>query len=189
MARFYNKAEGIKLRELQMNDNNSILSPDEFNGIFTEYYSDLCCYAYGFVEDMDCCRDIVADAFGHTWENRDKIKLSTVGSFLYSCVKNRCIDHLRHQQAARNYLDQILLIAEADEEIPPEEHRNRLQTMKRIIGELPPKTRFVLEQCYFHNKKYNEVAEILDITPSGVKKHIMKALAILRQNMRTDKEI
>lgn len=34
-----------------------------------------------------------------------------------------------------------------------------------------------------NHKKYREVAEILDITSSAVKKHIMKALAILRERL------
>lgn len=165
-----------------MNDNSQhkIISAQEFDGIFTRYYSDLFYYAYEFVEDQEACRDIVADAFSTAWENRTRYRAEAVGSFLYSCVRNKCIDILRHNQAARQYISQIEKIAEEEENISPEEQEEVLTNMKRIIALLPPKTRFVLEQCYFHNKQYSEVAQILEISTNGVKKHIMKAFATLR---------
>jgi len=90
---------------------------------------------------------------------------------------------LRHDQAARQYVEYLQDVVEDDEGMTPEEYEERLRIVKQIISELPPRTRFVLEQCYFNNKKYQEVAEILDVTSSAVKKHIMKALSILRERL------
>ena len=88
-----------------------------------------------------------------------------------------------HDQAARQYAEYLQEAVEDEEGMTPEEYEERMNNVKQIISELPPRTRFVLEQCYFNNKKYREVAEILDITSSAVKKHIMKALAILRERL------
>ena len=49
---------------------------------------------------------------------------------------------------------------------------------------LPPKTRHVLEECYFNNKKYKEVADSLEVSTNAVKKHIVKALGLLRERCR-----
>ena len=46
------------------------------------------------------------------------------------------------------------------------------------------RTRYVLEECYFHRKKYAEVAENIGISINAVKKHIMKALNLLREEFR-----
>ena len=35
-------------------------------------------------------------------------------------------------------------------------------------------------QCYFEGKKYDEVAEILGLSRDGIRKNIMKGLALLR---------
>ena len=135
------------------------------------------------MEDSEICRDIVSDVFGQAWENVERLENATVGSFLYSCVRNKCIDYLRHDQAARQYAEYLQEVVEDEEGLTPEEYEERMNNVKQIISELPPRTRFVLEQCYFNNKKYREVAEILDVTSSAVKKHIMKALAILRERL------
>ena len=52
-----------------------------------------------------------------------------------------------------------------------------------IINTLPPKTKKVLEECYFNQKKYSEVAQMLNISTNTVKKHIMKALSSLREEL------
>ena len=83
----------------------------------------------------------------------------------------------------KQYVEYLQDVVEDDEGMTPEEYEERLRIVKQIISELPPRTRFVLEQCYFNNKKYQEVAEILDVTSSAVKKHIMKALSILRERL------
>lgn len=153
---------------------SSKITMDEFDRIYDKYYPQLFYYAYGFVEDSEICRDIVSDVFGQAWENVERLENATVGSFLYSCVRNKCIDYLRHDQAARQYAEYLQEVVEDEEGLTPEEYEERMNNVKQIISELPPRTRFVLEQCYFNNKKYREVAEILDVTSSAVKKHIMK---------------
>ena len=168
---------------MKTHKDSSKITMDEFDRIYDKYYPQLLYYAYGFVEDSEICRDIVSDVFGQAWENVDRLENATIGSFLYSCVRNKCIDYLRHDQAARQYAEYLQEAVEDEEGMTPEEYEERMNNVKQIILELPPRTRFVLEQCYFNNKKYREVAEILDITSSAVKKHIMKALAILRERL------
>ena len=168
---------------MKTHKDSSKITMDEFDRIYDKYYPQLFYYAYGFVEDSEICRDIVSDVFGQAWENVERLENATVGSFLYSCVRNKCIDYLRHDQAARQYAEYLQEAVEDEEGLTPEEYEERMNNVKQIISELPPRTRFVLEQCYFNNKKYREVAEILDDTSSAVKKHIMKALAILRERL------
>ena len=168
---------------MKMHEKNLKITIEEFDKIYSKYYSQLFYYAYGFVENSETCRDIVSDVFGQAWENIERLERSTIGSYLYSCVRNKCIDYLRHDQAARQYVEYLQDVVEDDEGMTPEEYEERLRIVKQIISELPPRTRFVLEQCYFNNKKYQEVAEILDVTSSAVKKHIMKALSILRERL------
>lgn len=168
---------------MKMHEKNLKITIEEFDKIYSKYYSQLFYYAYGFVENSETCRDILSDVFGQAWENIERLERATIGSYLYSCVRNKCIDYLRHDQAARQYVEYLQDVVEDDEGMTPEEYEERLRIVKQIISELPPRTRFVLEQCYFNNKKYQEVAEILDVTSSAVKKHIMKALSILRERL------
>ena len=51
------------------------------------------------------------------------------------------------------------------------------------MKKLTPYNYHILEACYIHNKKYKEVAEEKSISTSTVKKHIIKALKVLRDGM------
>ena len=43
------------------------------------------------------------------------------------------------------------------------------------------KREHILEECYIQRKKYQEVAEELNISVSAVRKHIVKALQVIRE--------
>lgn len=59
----------------------------------------------------------------------------------------------------------------------------RLQDIMKVIDTLKPKTRLVLQECYINHKTYKDVAEELEISTSGVKKHIVAALKTIREEM------
>ena len=53
--------------------------------------------------------------------------------------------------------------------------------VEKMMSHLRPPTDKILELCYLQQKKYAEVAEMLGISTSSVKKHIIKALRTLRE--------
>ena len=57
---------------------------------------------------------------------------------------------------------------------------SRLDTIYKVLEEMPPRTRFIMEQCYFEDKKYVEVAEILGLSRDGIRAQVMKGLEMLR---------
>ena len=65
--------------------------------LFKEYYPQLYYYAYHLINDIEASKDIVSDAFEFLWNNYDKVNKATVKSFLYTYVRNKSIDYLRHQ--------------------------------------------------------------------------------------------
>ena len=59
----------------------------------------------------------------------------------------------------------------------------RVRRMERCLERMTDPTRSIVKQCYYDGKKYREVAEERGITPDGVKKHIVKALRMLREEL------
>ena len=55
-----------------------------------------------------------------------------------------------------------------------------MTVVERVMEQMPPRIKFILEQCYFENKKYDEVADILGLSRDGIRKNVMKGLAMLR---------
>lgn len=51
-----------------------------------------------------------------------------------------------------------------------------------MLDLLPDTTRHVLEECYLNHKKYREVADDMNVCQETVKRHIIKALKLLREH-------
>ena len=56
-----------------------------------------------------------------------------------------------------------------------------MMRIHKAISTLTAHTRLILEECYVRRKKYQEVADELNISVSAVRKHIVKALSVLRK--------
>ncbi len=155
----------------------------EFELFFKENYSRFYCFALQLISDEEVCRDIVGDAFEYAWRGYHKESISNWKSYIYSYIRNKCVDHIRHQMVEEKYADFCLQLYKEEEEDGYEVMDERIAAMRRILSELPPKTRLVLQQCYIHKKKYSEVADELGVSISAVRKHIVKALKTLREGI------
>ena len=64
-----------------------------------DYFPALSFYAYSILKDMPESEDVVMDSLRKYWENRNKFMTAQSSKpFLYSCVRNRCIDILRRRK-------------------------------------------------------------------------------------------
>lgn len=159
----------------------------EFEIIFRKYYKTMFLYAHDFIADTQVCYDIVSDTFLKLWENRDTIKADTVQAYLRTCVRNSCFLYFREQKQFDKYKELSLLTQEEIEAL--DDADNMTESLIGVIETLPEKTRYVLKQCYLHDKSYKEVAGDLNISPDGVKKHIVKAYTAIRNFFRGNNDI
>ncbi len=162
------------------------LSTERFELIYKTYYSRLFYYSFQFISDEDTAKDIVNDVFEKIWLQRKEIKEETISSFLYKLVQNRCIDYLRHKKAEQQYAELYELIA-AETPEDNELYELRLLKIEKIISNLKEPTKGIFTLCYYHNKKYAEVAKAYNISSSAIKKHIMKVLKLLREEFEVKK--
>lgn len=160
---------------------NSFSKIHQFEQLYKENYARLYYYSFRFITDEELCKDIVNDVFEKAWQNFEDLRPETTTAYLYTQTRNRCIDYLRHRQVEEQYADFYQIVTEEDTDIVPEEMEERMQRIEKIIEELTDPTKTILKECYFNHKKYQEVAEEFGISINGVKKHIMKALRLLRE--------
>lgn len=149
--------------------------------MYKENYIRLFYYAFRFLTDEEACKDVVNDVFEKAWQQFDELKTETASAYLYAQVRSRCIDRLRHQQVEEQYAELYRALSEDVFEIRADEREERLARIERTIASLTDPTKTILKECYYENKKYQEVADEFGISVSGVKKHIMKALRLLRE--------
>ncbi len=157
-----------------------------FEQLFRSQYPRLYYYALQLLKDAELSRDIVSETFTLVWENFDSYVPETLPAFLLKTVKNKCLDQIRHASVHLQYADYYLhAVEEAYSQTDENEERQR--QVAEMMDRLPDTTRHVLEECYLHQKKYREVAEEMNVCQETVKRHIMRALKLLREGVKNEK--
>lgn len=164
---------------------NNILDKVTFEALFKSHFVHLCNFAVQFVGDMDTARDITQKIFIHLWENRAQMDPNkAIRSYLFTSVKNRCLNHIRDR---KKYRSRILDVNIHEVDIAFEEDQMAVDELqKRIdlaLNKLPEKCRQVFELSRYENKKYQEIADKLNISKKTVEAHMSRALRSLREDL------
>jgi RNA polymerase sigma-70 factor (ECF subfamily) len=162
----------------KMDDAKNTIDGD-FDNVFRCYYRPLCLYALHYLTDVDVAEDIVQECFAQLWERLKRgDEVSETKNYLYSMVRNRCIDSLK----SNDVVDKSVALEDIDiADDDDYEERSELEAkMWTAIDSLPEGCRQVLLLCKRDGMKYEEVAEQLSISVNTVKNQMSKALKILK---------
>ncbi|MGM9733609.1 MAG: sigma-70 family RNA polymerase sigma factor [Prevotella sp.] len=154
-----------------------------FEQFFRGNFEKLHLYALHLVNDEEVSRDIVSDAMEYVWNHFSDRDSDQWLKYSVSFVRNRCLDHIRRKAVHKKYADFFQHVVEHKENIGLNEDDERMKDINAAMDTLRPKTRLVLQECYLNRKSYKEVAEELEISTSGVKKHIVIALKTIREEI------
>ena len=163
------------------------ITKQDFERLFREYYSRLYYFAYDFTEDIEASKDIVSEVFTAVWNNKEHIETDKVVGYLFVSVRNQSLNYVKRNRLTADYIDFCQMVANEEGDEGLELIDERIAELAREIEKLPPRTRYILEECYFRHKKYKEVADVLEISTDGIKKHIVKAFSRLRTHFKVKK--
>lgn len=165
---------------------HTILDKPLFEQLFRAHFAHLCSFANQYVQDPDSAKDIAQKVFVNLWENREKIDpQKPVQSYLFTSVKNRCLNYIRDRKKYRSY---VLDLEIEGLEIAFEEGGAELSELQDKVSEalqaLPEKCRQAFEMSRYRNMKYQEIAEELGVSAKTVEAHMSKALKSLREQLK-----
>lgn len=159
---------------------------EAFEFLYKTYHPRLRNYVSHFITDEDAILDIIQEGFLYLWENHATIILNKVTSLIFTIVRNRTLNYLKHQVIMQRHRSEIMGSDKGEERLyhldftnTPEEilmHEELKVLIDNIIDSLPPRTKEVFVMSRFEGKKNREIAEELGITVKVVEKHITKAL-------------
>lgn len=161
-----------------------------FKKLFDTCYTRLYYVALAIVKEADVAEDMVEEAFTHVWETRLSYDTMCQVSYFYllSMVHNACHDYLRHSNVHQRYADFYIKAHSEGIMANDNERDERMAIIERVRKAMPEKTRRIMDLCYYENKKYDEVAEIVGLTKNGVRKQIMKGLKMMREAFSVNKQ-
>ena len=153
---------------------------------FTRYYPSLIHFARRLVNDYETARDIAEDAFVRLWQRRNEIDhTGSIKAYLYTAVRNGCIDLLRREKYWNEYLNDQAIHGELFETtvlhhiIEAETYQQILQ----VIHDLPRQCGRVFRLFYIEGLALSEIAEEMDLSLSTIKSQKARAIKLLRQRL------
>lgn len=157
-----------------------------FDYLFELYYKPLTHFAFVFLKETQASEDVVQESFIKLWEKRETIgSLSAIKPYLYTSVRNRCIDLLRRQVHQEAY---VIHINKLPRENAPDVTEKIItsEAMHQIyiaLQKLPSKYKQVLNMLYVEGKEVKEIATEHDLPLSTVKSQKQRALELLRKQL------
>ncbi|WP_233207731.1 RNA polymerase sigma-70 factor [Siphonobacter sp. BAB-5405] len=152
--------------------------------LFRQYYAALCSHSVRLVYSREVAEDIVSEVFCRFWSDRvyESVTTSFV-AYLYQAVRNRSYNYLRWElQKSRQSTDPQQLSVVDYQPSPAEmvQFDELQRKIEQTIEQLPSQCKRVFLLSRFENRKYQEIADELQISIKTVETHISKALSTLR---------
>ena len=177
-----------------MNLRDNSIDLVSFNKLFTEYHERFVRFAYTYVDNYMEAEDIVMEAMTYYWENRTRLFGVNPPAYIFTTIKNKCLNYLRDRQYYQAVSEQLqehaawklAIQISTLEACNPEElfSKEMKQLVEHALSKLPEKTRRAFMMSRYENKSMKEIAESLNVTVKGVDYHIGKALQALRKNLK-----
>jgi RNA polymerase sigma-70 factor (ECF subfamily) len=156
-----------------------------FDFFFRQYYTPLCFFANSILHNQEEAKDIVQDSFVKLWDSQTiKERSETVKSFLYTVVRNKCVDLLRKKKVIEKAKLQLVKNYENDFEYFDEvAFAEMMALVVSHIDLLPSKMQEVIKLYYYEEKNYKEIADTLGTSPETVRNQKGKALKMIRRKL------
>lgn len=160
-----------------------------FERLFRQYYLPLCRYAQCIVGTREAAEEIVSDLFYILW--RDKATLNifqSAKSYLYTAVRNGCIQHIRHHRTTEEHLKNLQLEMSVHAAISPEEeteNKELQELLDNCLSKMSERCRNIFHMHRDKGLKYAEIASILGISVKTVEADMTKVLKTLRKEVES----
>ena len=168
---------------------------ENFDSIYINNFSRLFLFAKEYVLFDEEAENIVQDIFLMLWDKREALRVDvSLTAYLFTLVKNKCIDFLRHQMVEQMYSENVkheyneelnvklFALESFDHNFSSEEDIETL--LRNAIDKLPERCRLIFIKSRIEGKKYKEIAEELNLSVNTVEGQISIALKKLREELK-----
>jgi RNA polymerase sigma-70 factor (ECF subfamily) len=152
-----------------------------FDEIMIRYERQIYRVCYRFVDNREDAMDLAQEVFIKAFEHLPTFRReSSLKTWLYRIAMNHCINHVKkhHQEFVEisEYTGSIRASAQSQME-----DREQREHFRRLVKELPPKQKAILELRINEQLSYDEIAKISGRSVSTIKASVFFALEKLRK--------
>jgi len=158
-------------------------SREAFTLLHERYFYEMLNFARSLLNNNEDIEDACADVFTKLWLVRDRFSdIKNIRAFLYTSMRNRCIDVLRRKKAVHEIPEDFVLLA--DPARNPEELAVIKQEYKHLIltqiEALPRQCKTIIKYSYVDHLQDEEISSILNVSPKTIKNQKSRGLNFLR---------
>ncbi len=141
-----------------------------FKLVFDQYFNALCSFGHRYISDQAIVEDTIQEVFISFWEKRKDFEhINAVKAFLYTSVRNKCLNHIKHQSVIKKHEKSLVYELESEHffeaNVIEEETFNQLYTEIKNL----PKAAQQIMLLAFNGMKNQEIADELKISINTVK--------------------
>ena len=133
-------------------------------------------FSYSMVRSNEVAEEIVSDVFIKVWQIRGKLmEIDNLKVYLYTIAKNFSLNYInRNYKSTTISLDALDVEAVIEINGPAEMciSADLVNQIRRVIRQLPPQCRLIVQLVKEEGLQYKEVAAILDISPLTVRNQL-----------------
>lgn len=162
----------------------------DFDFLFRKYHRRLLLYSLKYVESESDALDIVQNIFVAVWENgKYKQSEDLVKAYLFSSVKNSCLNYLKHQKIVKQFEHEAVFQIKEMEAVHYQSGEKSLienESLKQINDAIDSLTDIYKEVIFlsrFEGLKNHEIAEKLNLPVRTVETRIFRALLALKEKI------
>jgi RNA polymerase sigma-70 factor, ECF subfamily len=157
-----------------------------FDYLFTYYYSGLCNFAYKYLGDHQSAEDVVQDIFVSFYFESPQLEIkSSLKSYLFVSVRNRCMNWHKHHQSVEKYRQMILRKSDERDDLPVEmlAESELRSAIEKGMEKLPLRCREIFVMSRMKGLSNQQIADELHLSKRTVELQITNALKILRTEL------
>ncbi len=161
-----------------------------FASLLNRYRDSIYYMLLKMVNNPTDAKDLTFEAFGKAFRSLHTYTPDfAFSTWLFKIATNNCIDFLRKKHQTPQVIDQMdeeneeSVESQIESDLPdPEEimiNKQDITLLHKVIDELKPKYRQLIELRYFREYSYEEIAEELNIPVGTVKAQLFRAKSII----------
>ena len=168
---------------------------DHFEEIYVSWFSRMKYFALEYVVSEEDAENIVQDVFTELWEKKEILAYDVnLVALLFTSIKNRCIDLLRHRIVVKEAVNlmqeeyqatlrmKLTSLELFDQSLLSEQDIERIIT--EVIDSLPEKCREIFIKSKIEGKKQKEIAAELNISLKTVENQMAIAYKKIKGELK-----
>lgn len=160
---------------------------EAFTQLYSRYWEDLFNTAARALRSKEEAADVVQDVFLSCWERREVLAIQgSLAAYLHTSIRYKCIHYIEKNITRRDYLLQLCMVEVSMSATHPElvlQLKDLQEAVDKAVAKMPPKMQQVYKLSRQEHLSYREIAEFMDISSETVKKHLHRALRLIRTSL------